>query len=555
MNSVVKLLIMLMTAGFVILCTAGAVSALDVTIEMPNQILAGETVTGYIYINDAGADNSVQSYQMSLKTIPADAGITFKVNKTGYLLDLGDGMMQSPDNVVASGASLTPLSYEEIDAVQQLVCEFAFTAPENPQAKSYEVTLNLDDRSSYLWTEGKYFYDGSDYNYAGTIIPGSKLNVKSQLVGITSVPKINVEIDLPDEAQPGETLNGHVYITNADLNNSLVAYQLSLISDAAAGDGLQISVVNDDDVLQLGTAAPTINGAVVADSVANPLSESTEIDADKQLVCNISVKIPDVLQGTPQKTSYTIYVDRTDRSSFILTPDYSICDNTEYRLGDKVFTGAYLNATPVTITVADATIELVANNGWYTGKDGNNLQKEGVNITDPVTGVELCTVTPDAQRFNASTKAELKYKVSASGSDNGVIELFTAKPLLYSISGKSLEMSASTVQAFDADDNKVGTAGTGGFDESGVYSHTCVIPEDASYLTVTFTGRVLGDVDNNKRLSINDCSFIQKSLLGVMTFSIDDEFYGDVDANTRLSINDCSAIQKYLLGVSTYNWM
>lgn len=65
---------------------------------------------------------------------------------------------------------------------------------------------------------------------------------------------------------------------------------------------------------------------------------------------------------------------------------------------------------------------------------------------------------------------------------------------------------------------------------------------------------ILGDVNGDKEVNVNDATLIQKVSADLLTLSAEYAKAADIDGDGSISIKDATLIQKYIVGISTgYN--
>lgn len=71
---------------------------------------------------------------------------------------------------------------------------------------------------------------------------------------------------------------------------------------------------------------------------------------------------------------------------------------------------------------------------------------------------------------------------------------------------------------------------------------------DARTLTATFTGRLLGDVTNDAKITVYDAQRISRYLAGIEVFDEEQLFYADVTNDDAVTVYDAQRISRYLAG-------
>lgn len=68
-------------------------------------------------------------------------------------------------------------------------------------------------------------------------------------------------------------------------------------------------------------------------------------------------------------------------------------------------------------------------------------------------------------------------------------------------------------------------------------------------LVAAETTRMLGDIDNDNKISVKDATIIQKFIAGIIDFDAETFIYADTDGSGKISVADATYIQKYIAGI------
>lgn len=68
-------------------------------------------------------------------------------------------------------------------------------------------------------------------------------------------------------------------------------------------------------------------------------------------------------------------------------------------------------------------------------------------------------------------------------------------------------------------------------------------------LVAAETSKIIGDVDNDNKISVNDATIIQKFIAGIIEFDTETFIYADTDGSGEVSVADATYIQKYIAGI------
>lgn len=254
----------------------------------------------------------------------------------------------------------------------------------------------------------------------------------------------------------------------------------------------------------------------------------------------------------------------------VTDPDGLPVNTVYYQLGNQLtFNADKLGTYTVKMTIQNSSVNNKTTSQTYTYNSVNDLIDTDTDVRVPVTGVSLnktsasltvggtTTLTATVNPTNATNRAVTwsSDKTSVATVSNGVVKAVGAGTATITVKTSDGGFTATCVVTVTkpAESDTDTTTDTGTDTDTDTTTDTDTDTGTDTDTDTDTDGGILGDVDNDGRVTMKDASMVQRYTLGLGTLTNDQKKRADVNKDGNYDLKDASLIQRYTLKLVTFN--